>query len=714
MKKLQFLLILLVVGAIFVPAVSAETIVNEELREYVDTSSTGKYTGSSVYTYTGYPRNLRFNAIENYPELSYIVVDITGPGPNDVPLGRSEFTYNFNGKNRPGVIYKSQSTNYLGVITSCKLTIFLNDWDIGTLSGPQTIVLPFYCDKIYSLGAQMSLTTPVYLHWDFDGSTDVGIIGDTTYTVASSIPWKNDIKVSNTSNEISGYDILLTRTIDDKPYTSTLEISKDSDIIHFSNKHGTSEELWFPKADINKITITSPSEQVYSYSLDVDDPGDPGEPGDVMLRTGTVTMTDHNGTSIYGFEVTAVNHYTGESYNVSTDTDVAVMTLPMDRTTEIRNPQTGVYETAPIGYYRFYGQAPGYRMLNEDGIRVSIMPEKYYSSYKLCDILVTSETGYLTGKHLFQLRSRSDNSILQTGTISAKSATTGEWYNTTVNGGIATLILPYDTSNAMSQYAGNYYVYATSPGYEDSDYGTQIIVMPHTVSEIKSILLTPIGGVPIPGNVTLRIQVISETGPGVVNAEIFIAGVLGAGRDVWDTYTASSTGYLSVSVPGNSTYDIVASGDGYYDSARRIEVFTDDPDMIEIILYLSGAPIVEPPTEPPDWPTDPPPTQPPGGIPDDDDDSDGFLMQAVRGIGLAFGVGFSTAKIIFGMLLALAIGFTTAKQLRGGAAEFGIGLLGGTLLGILIGLLPVWIIVVLLLVVGLYIGNRYVGGGNNG
>jgi len=138
--------------------------------------------------------------------------------------------------------------------------------------------------------------------------------------------------------------------------------------------------------------------------------------------------------------------------------------------------------------------------------------------------------------------------------------------------GLATLILPYDTSDAISEHAGHYYVYATSPGYEDSDYGTQIAVYPHTVSEIRTILLTPIGGVPTPGNVTLRIQAISETGQSVDNAEIFIAGVLGAGKDVWDTYTTSWTGFIEVSVPGNSTYDIVARAAGYYDSSRRIDV----------------------------------------------------------------------------------------------------------------------------------------------
>lgn len=438
----------------------------------------------------------------------------------------------------------------------------------------------------------------------------------------------------------------------------------------------------------------------------------PPTPPPTHIRTGAVTMTDHNGTPISGFEVRAVNYYTSESHTVSTDTDVAVISLPMDRTTEIRNPQTGVYEEAPVGYYTFYGQAPGYKMLHEDGIRVRVMPEKY-GSYKLCDILVTSESGPLSGKHQFQIRSRADNSVLQSGTISAQSRTTGEWYNTTVTNGIATLILPYDTSDALSEHAGHYYVYATSPGYEDSDYGTQIAVYPHTVSEVKTILLTPIGGVPTPGNVTLRIDVFSEGGSGVPNAQIFIAGVLGAGKDVWDTYTASSSGYLEVSVPGNSTYDIVASGAGYYDSSRRIEVLMDDPPLIEIKLYLSGAPTVEPTTEPTGWPTGPPTTQPTGGIPDEDDDSDGFMVQAVRSIANLFGVSFGIGKTILGMLIALAIGTATAKQLKGGAQEFGMGMLGGVVLGVLIGLLPIWVLVLLLLIIGLWIGYRYMSGGDS-
>jgi len=564
-----------------------------------------------------------------------------------------------------------------------------------------------------------SVNAPGYegCFWD-DKAGGAWIQRDISFFTVVSYNWANRVRITvndDSFNKITRLDLIRDAVPGYQNYSS-LYIT-DAQNFNYTSVESTGNAVFTFLPDRYPLNLRLNTHLNHWFTTTIpyspDDPGDPGDPGDQpVLRTGTVTMTDHNGTTITGFEVTAVNAYTNEAFTVVTQTDVAVMNLPMDRTIEIRNPQTGVYEEAPVGYYRFYGQKPGYKMLNEEGIKVSVMPQKY-GSYKLCDILVTGESGPLTGKHQFQIRSRSDFSILQTGTISAKSRTTGDWYNTTVVNGLATLILPYDTSDALSEYAGHYYVYATSPGYEDSDYGTQIIVTPQTVSEVRTILLTPIGGVPTPGNVTLRIQAISETGQGVPNAEIFIAGVLGAGKDVWDTYTTSWTGFIEVSVPGNSTYDIVARGAGYYDSSRRIEVFTEDPPIIEMYLFLSGAPTIEPTTEPTGWVTGPPATQPTGGIPDEDDGSGGFLMEAVRGIGNAFGVGFATAKIILGMLLALSIGFATAKQLRGGAAEFGLGLLGGTMLGILVGLIPVWTIVVLLLVVGLYIGNRYVGGGSN-
>jgi len=90
-----------------------------------------------------------------------------------------------------------------------------------------------------------------------------------------------------------------------------------------------------------------------------------------------------------------------------------------------------------------------------------------------------------------------------------------------------------------------------------------------------------------------------------------------------------------------------------------------------------------------------------------------FLDQSIEGIANLFDISFGIGKTILGMLLALGIGTATAKHLRGGAQEFGMGMLGGVVLGVLIGLLPIWVMVLLVLIVGLWIGQRYMSGGDS-
>ena len=53
-----------------------------------------------------------------------------------------------------------------------------------------------------------------------------------------------------------------------------------------------------------------------------------------------------------------------------------------------------------------------------------------------------------------------------------------------------------------------------------ANYGTQIAVMPHTVSEIKYSAHALSAASRTPGNVTLRIQAFQRPGPGIPNAEI--------------------------------------------------------------------------------------------------------------------------------------------------------------------------------------------------
>lgn len=688
-----------------VPAVSATILYDEEIDDYVFTGESYKIADPGGHLFsTNKVDKIVFKDITQYNSLSYIAIDIV---PQEFvsayPDGTHHLEYWYT--SNPSVKYPLTATitttyNLLGQRTNIRIQLFFPEWDIGSLTGTQTIQFSnslYNCTR-YVPGSPAS-SKNVYVGG--------GNLPSHTFTISSGKWTKNHITISD-----NGYDytINLQRVFGDQHFKSDLVV-KLGDTIRYSDSGSNDLELKFIHSEIDLVELST-LVKTRLYPLD-DTPGEPTPP-QPTLRTGTVTMTDHNGTRISGFEVKAVNYYTGEEYTVSTDTDVATITLPMDRTISWRNPQTGQYEDVPVGYYTFFVYKPGYKMTSEDGVRISVMPEEY-SSYHLGDIIVTSEDGYLTGKHQFQIRSRADLSILQTGTISAKSATTGEWFNTTVDNGIATLILPYDTSTANWKYVGNYYVYATSPGYIPSEYATQISVRPDTQSEIRYILLTPIGGIPEPGNVTLRIQAYSDSWQDIPNAEIHIDGVGGAGWEIWETYTASAAGYAEISVPGNSTYDITVYGQGYYSSSQRVEVGDTDPPLTVFILYPTGAPTLTPPTtQPTGWVTPPPTTQPSPGIPDEDDDSEGFLMEAIRGISRAFGVGFATGKTIFGMLLALAIGFTTAKHLRGGAAEFGLGLLGGTMLGVLIGLLPVWVVVVLLLIVGMYVGYRYVGGSSNG
>lgn len=694
MKKLQFLLILLVAGALFVPAVSAETYLDEEIVEYQDMGSTyskpygSAMSGGDTYKY------FRFKDISQYTNLAYIIFDHTLEGPvtyPPFPEGRSETTYTINGKTKPAVVYYQVRHNILGQPTGWRLTIFPQNWDVTGEFGDRAMSIGNWVMQTgFSGSTSIPADTPF---WFGTQNSRYTTVYQYKTTVAANKEWRNRITVTDFDSQT--YKVEIFRDFGEVSYASTLNLINDGNI-EFTDVGSHDFYTYQPMRLLDTVQLISGS-SIYNRSIiNQDSPGIPTD--QPTLRNGSVTMTDNNGTTITGFNVTAVNRDTEEEYTVATETDVAVMTLPMDRTIRLKNPQTGEYEETVIGYYRFFGQSPGYKMLSEDGIQVSVVPEKY-TSYQLCDIRVTQESGYLTGKHQFQIRSRTDNTVLQTGTISAKSATTGEWYNTTVSGGIATLILPYDTSNSISEYAGNYAVYATSPGYQDSEFGTQIVVMPHTVSEIRPIHLTPIGGIPTPGNVTLRIQVFSETGPGVVNAEIFIAGIDGAGESVWDTYTASSTGYLSVSVPGNSTYNIVASGAGYYDSARRVEVFTEDPALIEIKLYFSGGPTVEPTSQPTGWLTPiPTPTPRPTEVAPNNSPIDNFILMFVN-------MGFDSAMALWltGMFLiciASVIGHLIAGKF-GAMLGAPVGIVATTGLG----LIPFWGMVILLVIAALVIAK---------
>jgi len=243
------------------------------------------------------------------------------------------------------------------------------------------------------------------------------------------------------------------------------------------------------KSEINLVEIISPQDTEYAYPLY--EGGTPGDPTQPVLRTGSVTMTDLNGVRIHGFEVTAVNHYTGESYIVATETDVAVITLPMDRITEIRNPQTGEYEVAPVGYYTFYGQAPGYKMLFDDGIKVAVMPEEY-GSYKFCDIGVTVDNGFTPTLRTGSVTMTDHNGTSITGfEVTAVNYYTGESHTVSTDTDVAVITLPMDRTTEIRNPqtgvyeeapVGYYTFYGQKHGYKMlHEDGIRVMVMPEKI-----------------------------------------------------------------------------------------------------------------------------------------------------------------------------------------------------------------------------------------
>lgn len=694
-----------------VPAASANTIIyDEELFEFIDTSKSDvkppKTSGGSSDTKEGGDL-IGFKDITQAQLLDFLVYEFSSKDfPSDVgewldgtkiEEGRHDFTYHFNGKDRPGVLYLNRKTDSSGKITSTQFTISLKDWDIGNLIGTQYVQVPFrFVDagKGPTTGALYAETTNTFpCREDIYGEYRPVYRGQIKITEKTAIMWKHHLRVTEDTNY---YHIDINGFIDGHKYTSEVAFKKGAEIYSKFTNPGEAIHRSVVKTEIDHIEITSPSGASYVYPLSGDVPHYP-------LRIVTVTMTDIDGNTIRGFEVRAVNAVTGKEYTVSTDSDVAYITLPMDQIASVPNPETGEYEAAPVGYYNFYGIKSGYKMVPDYAIRVNVLPEKYMPDV-FCDIIVAPVGSVPDGHHVtVYVRNSQTGNLIAGSHVIISASVGGEFYevvNQTLLGGIATYTLqPTGGGLPNPDY---YRLIVTAAGYNpympyidfELDRSTSLIVM-----------MEPITGGPVDENKTfIEFYVRDLSGNGISDARVTCGGY---------TLFTNSVGYTQFEMPKNAIYPYTVSKSGYVSIEGQVTVGDGPRYTVNVVLGPKDIP-TQPPVTDPGLPTPPPTTQPTSGIPDDDDGSEGFLIEAVRGISKLFGVGFSTAKMILGMLLALSIGFATAKHLRGGAAEFGIGLLGGTMLGILIGLLPVWTIVVLLLVVGLYIGHRYVGGGNNG
>ena len=681
-----------------IPAVSAnEVIYDRDLYEYIDTSKSGVVRGDSTLISRAYGVDrIYFADITKAQRLNYLVFEIpydAGYWPNltRIKEGRYDFTYHFNGADRPGVLYLNRKTNILGQVTSTQFTIFLNDWDIGDLRGKQYAQMPFYFiharlplyNVVQETNAYLGTGDPSDPPWQPVASPD-----QIKVTESTSIEWKHHITVTE---DFTSYYVDIDGFIDGYKYTSKVNFKNDDQLFATFTNPGDEIHRSFLKTQINLVEIISPQGTEYAFPL-----FGSGTPVEPTSRTVTVTMTHVDGTPIRGFEVRAVNAHTGETYTASTDSDVAYITLPMDRIATVPNPETGEYEEAPVGYYNFYGYKPGYKMVPDYAIRVNVLPEKYMPDI-FCDIIVAPDGSIPDDPNnspvYVYVRNSQTGALLADARVIIQDTRTDPWtevVNQTLPSGQGTFYLPNEPGSSPNQY----YITALLPGYNDIYNGRYFRVAGPIYIYID---MEPIEGGPVDENNTFLEFYVRDPDGNPVSDAVVSVSVADQAR------LTNAQGWIQFEVPKNAAYSYTVRKTGYATIEGSVTVGDGPRHTVNVVLN---------PTQPPGpgVPTQPTPTS---GVPGDDG-SQGFLSEAVRGIGKLFGVGFSTAKILLGMLLALSIGFTTAKKLRGGAAEFGLGLLGGTMLGVLVGLLPIWTIVVLLLVVGMYIGYRYVGGSNNG
>jgi hypothetical protein len=347
MKKLLTVVMVLIIVGICIPTVSADEILyDEDLVQYIDTSGGGNAVFNVGLVQGRDTKYLHFTAIENYPDLSYIIADMPGDRFPNLESGENNFTYVLNGSTYTGRVYKYQYTNLLGQVTTTRLLMFFDDWDIGGLSGPIDVSLSFGSGFVDSK-TFTSATSPIYIKSSAGSYGPAFVI---EYTIASSIPWKNHIQIIEES-QVPGYNINLERTILGDLYTSTINCTLDNEVVFTNTGHGTNVNVWFPKPDINTVIVTNPHGTEYIYVLSEQEPGEPGEPSSITVYV----QNSQNGALIANSHIDISAFVNGEFHEVVNET------LPGGIYTGNLQPTGGGLPNPD--YYRLIATAEGYNSI---------------------------------------------------------------------------------------------------------------------------------------------------------------------------------------------------------------------------------------------------------------------------------------------------------------------------------------------------------------
>ena len=348
-----------------VPAVSGlDVIYDEELFEFIDTTKSGTQTSvGAMYPASENLNEIVFKDITKAQVLDFLVYEVSGNhgkwlNGTKIEDGRYDFTYTFNGKERPGTLYLNKKTDSSGKVTSTQFTIALKDWDIGALRGQQSIKMPFY---LYSGSSPLGdVSTPTNTYICRMIGSDLRIpdpLVEVKITEKTGIMWKHHIRASEDSTT---YYIDIDGFIDGHKFTSEVVLSKNDEIFSKFTNPGDNIHRSILKTEINQVKLISPYGTEYTYPLYGDDTPVEFRPFDI---NGNVPL---NGVQITVYTCDPVTFEPGSVVDIFTVDYGDIKSLPRGY----------YYIEASLNNYEQVYSISDTRFSNVDGPAVALIPMK--------------------------------------------------------------------------------------------------------------------------------------------------------------------------------------------------------------------------------------------------------------------------------------------------------------------------------------------------
>jgi hypothetical protein len=340
-------LVMLIVCCL-IPAVSAETIIDNDFIYHEDSSVSGTTPPATGSGYYGAEfKNIRLTNIEKRSGLSYIILDVPYENANTfsatLPDGEHDLTYTIDSDNpKPCKVYVQTHKNVLQMVTNIRFTIFFDDWDIGDKTGTKTIVLSNWL----WIGAHKggSPTSPVVVY-STHTTSEKYVSGGFDFVVASWVEWKNHLSVIKEESDY--YDITLIRNFNNLYYLSTIEIIKNG-VTVASDSENINYHSIFALSEIDSIKISGVGQE---YSVPLDSSGD----GDTASAVTVYVQNSQTGALLADARLSILASAGG------TETEIINTTLPGGTATYTLQP-TGGGSPNP-DYYRAVATVPGYTQI---------------------------------------------------------------------------------------------------------------------------------------------------------------------------------------------------------------------------------------------------------------------------------------------------------------------------------------------------------------